>query len=96
MERKEELKRKKLKRLRRKIDALDKVLVEVLNQRARISVSIGRLKKQSGTDVLCSDREKQVVNNILSHNGGPISDESLLKIYDSILDESRKIQNELK
>lgn len=79
--------------LRARIDELDRRLVELLNQRAEASLSIGRLKAGESGRVYVPDREIIVYTNILSANTGPLSDAALKNIYDAIIGESRKLQN---
>jgi chorismate mutase-like protein len=79
-----------LEGLRARIDEIDRGLVELLNERARVAQRIGRLK--SGGKVYAPDREVVVYSNILSANRGPLPDAALKAIYDAIIEESRGLQ----
>ena len=53
-----------LDELRDRIDELDHKLVELLNERARVVVDIGKLKSKTGGQIYAPDREKEVLEKI--------------------------------
>ena len=79
---------------RRKIDELDRKLVELLNQRAAAAHQIGRLKRDAGMPIYEPDREQAVFDNVRQENRGPLPDHDLLNIYERIMDIMRQIQRE--
>jgi len=79
---------------RRKIDELDRRLVELLNQRAQAAHEIGRQKRNVGMPIYEPDREQAVFDNVRKHNPGPLPDQDLKRIYERIMDIMRKIQQE--
>src|SRR5256885_8909370 len=79
---------------RRKIDDLDRKLVDLLCQRAQAVHEIGKLKAVAGLPVYEPDREKKVFENARSVNAGPLPDRDLLRIYERIVDVMRAIQRE--
>jgi chorismate mutase-like protein len=79
---------------RKKIDELDRRLVELLNQRAQAAQEIGRLKRNTQMPVYEPDREKLIFENVSRHNSGPLPDHDLKKIYERIIDVMRAIQRE--
>jgi len=79
---------------RRKIDELDRKLVELLNERARCAREIGRLKQNTDLPVYEPDREKVIYENVHRANGGPLPDRELTRIYERLIDVMRKIQKE--
>ena len=80
---------------RRKIDDLDRKLVELLCQRAQAVHEIGKLKSQSGLPVYEPDRERKVFENARAANAGPLPDRDLLRIYERIVDVMRQSEMEL-
>lgn len=80
---------------RRKIDDIDRKLVELLCQRAQAVHEIGKLKSGSGLPVYEPDREKRVFENARSANIGPLPDRELLRIYERIVDVMRQSEMEL-
>jgi chorismate mutase len=79
---------------RKKIDELDRQLVDLLSQRARAAHEIGKLKKDAAAPIYEPDRERLVFENVSKANRGPLPDQDLLRIYERILDIMRKIQQE--
>ena len=79
---------------RKKIDDLDRELVERISQRAQAAHEIGRLKKNAALPIYEPDRERTVFENVKKMNRGPLPDRDLLRIYERILDIMRQIQKE--
>jgi chorismate mutase len=79
---------------RKKIDELDRKLVELLSERARAAHEIGKLKRVAGMPIYEPDREQTVFNNVQKANPGPLPDHDLLNIYERIMDIMRQIQQE--
>jgi chorismate mutase len=77
---------------RAKIDALDRKLVELLNERTRLVEDIGRAKEALDLPVREANREDDVYRNVTGHNGGPIPPEALKRIFDRIIEEMRGLQ----
>jgi chorismate mutase len=77
---------------RRKIDDLDRRLVELLNERARAAQEIGKLKRNTNLPIYEPDREKIIFENVRKANVGPLPDSGLHKVYERIIDVMRNIQ----
>lgn len=80
--------------LRKKIDRLDKRIVKLLNKRARYADEIGMIKEKLGLEVYSPEREKQVIENVSSENPGPLTDEAVSRVYERVIDESRRLERE--
>lgn len=79
---------------RKKIDELDRRLVELLSERARAAQEIGRLKRNTSMPIYEPDRERIVFSNVQKLNGGPLPDRDLLGIFERIMDVMRNIQKD--
>ena len=79
---------------RKKIDELDRKLVELVSERAQCAQEIGRLKRNSAMPIYEPDREKIIFQNIASYNHGPLSERQLRQIYERLIDVMRQIQKE--
>lgn len=79
---------------RKKIDELDRKLVELLNQRAQAAHEIGKIKCQAALPIYEPEREQAVFVNARNANQGPLPDGDLMRIYERIMDIMRKIQQE--
>ena len=77
---------------RRKIDEIDRRLVELLNERSRCVVEIGRIKQASGDALYQPDREKQVLDGVAHANSGPLPDAAIRRLFERILDEARSVE----
>ena len=86
----------KLISLRKKIDNIDRQIIKLLNKRASIAKSVGKLKRRAGRDVYVPDREVQIYKNILKKNKGPLSDKALKAIYREIMSSSLSLEKSLK
>src|ERR1700692_3373003 len=79
---------------RKKIDELDRRLVELLSDRARAAVQIGRLKRNTSLPIYEPERERIVFSNVQEANPGPLSGRDLVRIYERIMDVMRNVQKE--
>lgn len=79
---------------RRKIDEIDRKLVELISERAHAAHEIGKLKRNVGMPIYEPDRERRVFDNACKVNKGPLPDRDLLRIYERIMDVMRQIQVE--
>jgi chorismate mutase-like protein len=79
---------------RKKIDDLDRRLVQLLNERAQCAHEIGKLKRDSGMPIYEPDREKIIFENIKRQNSGPLSEMQLRMVYERLVDVMRQIQRE--
>lgn len=77
---------------RRKIDEIDKRLVELLNERSRCVVEIGKIKQSTGDALYQPDREKQVLDGVVKANPGPLPDAAIRRLFERILDEARSVE----
>ncbi|HSS46020.1 MAG TPA: prephenate dehydratase [Burkholderiales bacterium] len=71
-----------LKKLRACIDTLDKQILELVNRRAAHARSIGRLK--NGV-IYRPEREAQILRRIKKANHGPLSDETVARLFREIM-----------
>src|SRR5256885_17000936 len=55
---------------RRRIDEIDRKLVELLNERSTCALEIGKLKQQANLPLYQPDREREVLENAEHNNGG--------------------------
>ena len=79
---------------RKKIDELDQKLVELISQRARAAVEIGKLKRNTSMPIYEPDRERIVFENVQAVNRGPLAGRDLVRIYERIIDVMRNVQKE--
>ena len=83
---------KALAECRKRIDALDRELMDLLNGRTRIVEEIGRIKGECGMRIYEPRREDEVLQNIEEHNTGPMGHDAARRIFERIIDEMRTLQ----
>lgn len=82
--------------LRKEIDSLDTKIVELLNERAKIVLKIGEIKKQNRTQVYAPNREQEVYLRITSQNQGPLTNDCLMAIYRELMAGSLILEKAIK
>jgi len=80
---------------RKKIDAIDRELVRLLNERAHCVAEIGKIKRQGGLPIEASGREEKVFANVVSANQGPLDDDELRRVFERIVEEGKGLQRRL-
>ncbi|MGH9750047.1 MAG: chorismate mutase [Candidatus Polarisedimenticolia bacterium] len=81
-----------LQELRRRIDDIDRKVVTLLNERAGHALALGRIKRGLGLPIYQPEREEEVLRNVQGSNGGPLVDEALRRLFERIIDESRRLE----
>jgi chorismate mutase/prephenate dehydratase len=80
-------------RLRRRIDALDRKIVSLLNERAELGREVGREKSAAGRRAIRdAEREREVLLRVTMANTGPIPQADLLAIYRRLMTATRAIE----
>lgn len=79
---------------RRKIDEIDRKLVELLNERSRCAVEIGRLKRAENLPLYQPEREREILENVERANPGPLPDTAIRRLFERILDEARSVERQ--
>ena len=80
-----------LEKLRDRIDAIDKQLLELFNQRAGCAVDVATVKRErseasdKNVDFFRPDREAQVIKRIKSLNKGPLSDDEVGRLICEVM-----------
>lgn len=78
-----------LKQLRDRIDRLDDEILGLLNQRARLAQEVGLLKEGS---IYRPEREAQVLQRLRAANGGPLSGETVARLFGEIMSACRALE----
>lgn len=82
-----------IQKFRSQIDALDQQLLELLNQRAQVATQIGEIKKQTNSTVFHPAREQQVIQNLVSCNQGPLTEQSVSAIWHEVMSACRSLEH---
>jgi len=82
-----------LRRLRRRIDALDRRIVSLLNERARLAREAGVAKTAAGwTVVRDAEREREILLRVSMANAGPLPQADLLALYRRLFTATRELE----
>ena len=85
---------KQINELRKEIDAIDDQLVELLNQRAQRVLKIRSLKQQGNISIFDPRREEEIFDRAIAKNKGPLFDETLREILDTVIDCMRELEKD--
>jgi len=78
--------------IRKRIDLLDDVLLRILNERARLALEIGHIKKGLNLPVFDPSREKRIFARMKEDNPGPLDDDAIVRLFERVVDESRRLE----
>jgi shikimate dehydrogenase len=81
-----------LKQLRQEIEGLDLEILRLLNERASVSLKIGKHKAKHGQDIHDVRREEAIFTYLAKHNKGPLKSSHINQIFGEIISISRKLQ----
>lgn len=80
--------------LRAQIDKLDQVLVKIFNERSNLANRIGHIKQQLGLPVYDPAREKEVLENVIQANPGPLPPDAIQRLFERVIDETRSLERQ--
>ena len=82
-----------LRRLRRRIDALDRRIVGLLNERASVARDAGRAKAAAGRRAIRdAEREREILLRVSMANEGPLPQAELLALYRRLFVATRALE----
>lgn len=85
-----------LETLRSRIDLIDKDIVRLVNERARVAIEVGRVKEKNGASSFYSpERERLIFERLEKENPGPFPTEALKTVYREILSGSLSLERPL-
>lgn len=86
----------KIERLRKTIDAVDRELLEKLNDRARLVQEIGKSKMSRRAPVYDAARERDLVATLVEANPGPFPNSALPHVFREIISATRSLEARLR
>jgi chorismate mutase len=67
----------------------------LFNQRAGYALEIGKIKRVKDEPVYNPAREDQIYEHVQKENPGPLSDQAIRRLFERIIDETRRLEREL-
>jgi chorismate mutase len=83
---------KRIEDWRCRIDEIDLELVRLFNERSQCAIEIGHIKRRLGLEVYSPEREAQVIAHVLAANRGPLDADAIRRLFERVIDESRRIE----
>ena len=77
---------------RKRIDEINLKLLELLNERGRCAIEIGKIKQRLNVEVYDPEREQQVIEQVQVLTRGPLTKEAIRRLFERIIDESRRAE----
>jgi chorismate mutase-like protein len=77
---------------RKRIDQIDEKLLELLNERSRCAIEIGKIKRAQNVRVYDPEREREILRRMKQQNSGPLDEEGLQRLFERVIDECRRIE----
>ncbi len=88
-----------LESARQQIDAIDRQLIRLLNERAELVHAIGEIKRKDGLDVYVPGREEQLLRKLVALNnehGGRLTEKAVRSIYREIMSAALALESGMK
>ncbi len=85
-----------LEDIRRKIDAIDSQLLDLLSTRADLVHEVGVVKKMQGLQIYAPEREDALLRKLLEKNSGRLPEKSIRAIYREIMSAALALEDDLK
>jgi len=77
---------------RARIDEVDRRILSLLNERARYVLELAPKKRRRGIPVHAPEREREILDKLRGLNRGPLDEEAVARIFETIMREMRAVQ----
>jgi chorismate mutase/prephenate dehydratase len=87
----------RLAEIRKQIDSIDVQLLQIINQRAQLAVEVGNIKRHDNENIFYRpEREAQILQQVVTSNQGPLTEEQVTLIFRNILTSCLSLQHPIK
>ena len=83
---------KKLQELRKRIDAIDDKILDLLNERVKVVQEVGELKNKTNAPIYRPERELAILERLKKRNTGPLNERAIEAIFLEIFAVSRNLE----
>jgi len=83
---------KSLEKIRAELGEVDREILRMLNERARLAMEVGKVKREEGLDVYDPSQEVRVFSRLRETNEGPLPSAAVHAIFREIVSSSRALQ----
>jgi chorismate mutase/prephenate dehydratase len=84
-----------IKLLRQKIEAIDKEILGLLNERAEVAMEVGRVKSYADLAPYNPQREEEILQRLNLQNSGPFPKRAISPVFREIISACRSLEAEL-
>ena len=81
--------------LRKRIDAIDQQILDLLNRRAAVVQQVGQVKLREGLDFHAPQREEEILERLTQDNPGPFPEGAVRSVYREIISACRAVEHHL-
>ncbi|MFQ5580528.1 MAG: prephenate dehydratase [Nitrospiria bacterium] len=81
---------------RQKIDEIDEKIIALLNDRARVVLEVGKIKRDKKAELYAPAREQAIYTRLTGLNQGPFPNEAVRNVYREIISASLALEGPLK
>jgi chorismate mutase/prephenate dehydratase len=85
-----------IEQLRAAIDGVDDRILELLNERARLVLRVGALKRETNRDFHVPNREREIYERLTAANTGPFPSDALKGVFREIISASLALEAPMK
>jgi chorismate mutase/prephenate dehydratase len=85
-----------IEELRAAIDGVDDRILELLNDRSRLVLKVGALKRGENRDFHVPSREREIYERLTAANSGPFPNDSLKSVFREIISASLALESPMK
>ncbi len=86
----------KLDGLRRQIDSIDDRILDLLNERARVVLEVGKAKARQSGEFYVPNREQAIYERLIGQNAGPFPSEAIRRVFREIISASLSLEQPMK
>ncbi|HJR94610.1 MAG TPA: chorismate mutase [Gaiellaceae bacterium] len=76
----------RIHRLRDEISDLDRAILAAINARLAVVAELKRYKEEHGISFVDPDRERELLDELVAANSGPLSESGLREVFGELLD----------
>jgi 3-deoxy-7-phosphoheptulonate synthase / chorismate mutase len=76
----------RIDRLRDEISGIDRAILDAVNARLALVAELKRYKEEHGIPFLDPDRERQLLDELVAANAGPLSESGLREVFRQLLE----------
>ncbi len=86
----------KLDRLRKEIDAIDDRILDLLNERAKVVIEVGKAKAGNSQQFYVPGREQAIYRRLAGRNAGPFPTEAIRRVFREVISASLSLEQPMK